>query len=37
MPKVGKRVYKSVKAAKKVAKKTGKKLTYTKPKSAYSK
>ena len=37
MPKVGKRVYKSVKAAKKVAKKTGKQLTYTKPKSAYSK
>ena len=37
MPKVGKKTYKSVTAEKSAAKKTGKKLTYTKPKSAYSK
>ena len=37
MPKVGKTLYKSVGQAKKAAKKTGKKLTYTKPKSAYTK
>ena len=35
MPKVGTRVYASVKKAKAVAKKTGKPLTYTKPPSAY--
>jgi hypothetical protein len=35
MPKVGKRVYASVKKAKAAAKKTGKKLRYTKRPSAY--
>ena len=35
MPKVGKRVYPSVKQAKAVAKQTGKTLTYTKRPSAY--
>tara|TARA_R110002020_G_scaffold221767_3_gene429939 strand:+ start:1226 stop:1339 length:114 start_codon:yes stop_codon:yes gene_type:complete len=37
MPKVGKKIYKSVKKAKTAAKKTGKKLTYTKPLKAYTK
>ena len=35
MPKVGKRVYPSVKQAKAVAKQAGKTLTYTKRPSAY--
>jgi hypothetical protein len=35
MPKVGKRVYASVKKAKAAAKKTGKKLRYTTRPSAY--
>lgn len=37
MPKVGKKTYTSVSKAKQAAKKTGKKLTYTKPVSAYKK
>jgi hypothetical protein len=37
MPKVGNRVYATVKKAKAVAKTTGKKLTYTKRPSAYKK
>ena len=37
MPKVGKKVYASVKKAKAAAKKTGKTLTYTKPVTAYKK
>jgi hypothetical protein len=37
MPKVGSKKYTSVKKAKAAAKKTGKKVTYTKPVSAYRK
>ena len=37
MPKVGKKRFKSVSRAKAAAKKSGKKLTYTKPKSSYAK
>ena len=37
MPKVGKKTFTSVSQAKAAAKKTGKKLTYTKPATAYKK
>lgn len=37
MPKVGKKTFRSVRKAKAAAAKTGKKVTYTKPASAYKK
>jgi hypothetical protein len=37
MPKVGRKTFSSVSKAKAAAKKTGKKVTYTKPASAYTK